>query len=49
MWVLQMKRKKSMCVLNPCASIAIDEEKSNVGFEPPSRYCKRGGKILCVF
>jgi len=48
MWVLQKKRKNSMCVLSPHVGIAIEEKKSNVGFEPPSKYCKRGRKIQCV-
>jgi hypothetical protein len=38
-----------MCVLNLCAGITIEEEKSNVGFERPSKYCKIGGKIQYVF
>jgi hypothetical protein len=45
MWVLQKKKKNSMCVLSPHVGIAKEEEKANVGFEPPSKYCKRGRKI----
>jgi len=37
-----------MCVLSPHACIAIEEDKSSVGFEPPCGYCKRGKKIHCV-
>jgi hypothetical protein len=43
-----MKRKNSMCVLSPCADIAIEEEKSNVRFELPFGYCERRGKIQCA-
>jgi hypothetical protein len=38
-----------MCVLSPHVGIAIEEEKSNTGFEPPCGYCKKGKKIpVCV-
>jgi hypothetical protein len=45
MWVLQLKRKNFVWVLNPHAGIAIEEEKFCVGFEPPCGYCKRGKTI----
>ncbi len=37
-----------MCVLNPHVGIAIEEEKSSVGFETPCRYWKRGKNPTCV-
>jgi hypothetical protein len=48
MRVLQKRRKNPMCVLNPHVGIAIEEEKSSVGFETPCRYWKRGKNPTCV-
>jgi hypothetical protein len=43
------KKEILMCVLSPHVGMAIEEEKSNVNFEPPCMYCKKGKKIWCVF
>jgi hypothetical protein len=34
-----------LCVLSPHVGIVIEEKKSNVGFEGPWRYYKKGRKI----
>jgi hypothetical protein len=40
MRVLQKRRKSLVCVLNPHAGIAIEEDKSIVGFETPCGIAK---------
>jgi hypothetical protein len=45
MQILQKRKKILMCVLSSHVGMAIEKEKSNVNFELPHMYCKKGKKI----